>query len=44
MLKERGPFGDLGLDMSMRAKINPRRRQVGTILFRFITASSCEFL
>jgi len=44
MLKGRGPFGDLGLDKSLKVKINPRRKQVGAILFKFITASSDEFL
>jgi hypothetical protein len=44
MLKGKGLFGDLGLDKSMKVKINPRRKQVETILFRFITASSNELL
>jgi hypothetical protein len=30
--------GDLGLEKSMKVKINPRRKQVGAILFRFIAA------
>jgi hypothetical protein len=44
MLKGRGPLGDLGLDKWMKVKINPRRKQVGTILFRCIAASNDEFL
>jgi hypothetical protein len=44
MLKGRGPFGDLGLYKPMKVKINTRRKQVETILFRFITASSDELL
>jgi hypothetical protein len=44
MLKGRGPFGDLGLDKSMNVKINPKRKEAGTILFRFFTTSSYEFL
>jgi len=44
MLKGRGPFGDLGLDKSMKFNINPRKTQVETTLFRFITASSDELL
>jgi len=44
MLKGRSQFGDLGLDNSTKVKINPRRKEAGTILFRFITVSSYEFL